>query len=97
MTGEYDALWEGRHDILRAAARHGAHHVRVPRWAAEQFSEPPEDLELVVSLDSDRSLLDHAALQLEISMILGCRVSVLSDAGLRPAVRERVLRDYVPF
>lgn len=93
----YEALWSKRHDILRMAARYGAHHVRIPAWAAEPFEEPPEDLELVVSLDGSRSLLDHAALQLEIGAMLGAPVNVINDGGLGPEERERVLREYVPF
>lgn len=97
MTGEYEALWTRRQDILRAAARYGAHHVRIPRWAAEPFDEPPEDLELVVSFDGSRSLLDHAALQLEVAGILGRRINVINDGGFGAERRERVLRAYVPF
>lgn len=97
MTGEYEALWARRHDILRAAARYGAHHMRIPRWAAEPFEEPPEELELVVSFDGSRSLLDHAALQLEIAAILGRRVNVINDGSLGPVQREQVSREYVPF
>lgn len=93
----YESLWAARHAILRAAARYGAHQVRIPGWAAEPFGEPPEELELVVSFDSGRSLLDHAALQLEIAAILGQRVNVLSDGGMRLSERERVAREYVPF
>lgn len=94
---EYTSLWAARHDILRVAARYGAHHVRIPRWAAEPFERPPEDLELVVSFDQGRSLLDHAALQLEIARLLGRRANVISDGGLDAAERDRVLREYVPF
>jgi predicted nucleotidyltransferase len=97
LSGEYAALWDRRHDILRAAARYGAHQVRIPRWAAEPFVDEPEELELVVSFDSGRSLLDHAALQLEISSMFGRRINVLSDGGMRPEERERVAREYVPF
>lgn len=97
MSDGYEVLWSTRHDILRAAARYGAHHVRIPRWAAEPFGEVPEELELIVSFDGSRSLLDHAALQLEIAVILGRRVNVIDDGGFGPEHRERVLREYVPF
>ncbi len=97
MTVDYDVLWSKRHEILRAAARYGAHHVRIPAWAAEPFEEAPEELELVVSFDGSRSLLDHAALQLEIAAILGRRVNVISDGGFGPVQRARVLREYAPF
>jgi predicted nucleotidyltransferase len=97
MSGEYGQLWSKRHEILRAAARYGAHHLRIPRWAAEPFDQPVEELELVVSFDSDRSLLDHAALQLEVAAIMGRRINIISDRGLRPESRDRVLREYVPF
>jgi hypothetical protein len=97
VTGLYETLWERRHDILRAAARYGAYHTRIPRWAAEPFEEPPEELELVIRLEETRSLLDHAALQLEICALLGRHVNVIHDGGLRPGERDRVLREYVPF
>jgi predicted nucleotidyltransferase len=97
MTGGYEMLWARRHDILQMAARYGAHHVRVPSWAAEPFEEPPGELDLVVSFDGSRSLLDHAALQLEIGAILGGPVNVVNDGGLGAEERERLLREYVPF
>jgi predicted nucleotidyltransferase len=51
----------------------------------------------LVSFDQGRSLLDHAALQLEIARLLGRRANVISDGGLDAAERDRVLREYVPF
>lgn len=97
MESEYALLWSKRHQILRAAARYGAHHVRIPRWAAEPFVEPPGELDLVMSFDGDRSLLDQAALQLEVAALLGRRINVVSDGGLGVEGRERVRREYVPF
>jgi predicted nucleotidyltransferase len=48
-------------------------------------------------MEPGRSLLDHAALWLEIEQLLGCKVDVVSEGGLKPRIRERVLREAVPL
>ena len=55
------------------------------------------DVDLLVNLEPGRSLLDHAALTLELEALLGCRVDVATDEGLRPRVRARVLREAIPL
>ncbi len=41
--------------------------------------------------------MDHAALLLELQELLGCEVDVVSDKGLRPRMRNRVLKEAVPL
>jgi predicted nucleotidyltransferase len=55
------------------------------------------DLDLLVELEEGRSLLDHAALILELESLLSCKVDVATDKGLRPRVRDRVLAEAVPL
>jgi predicted nucleotidyltransferase len=54
-------------------------------------SGPDSDLDLLVEFEPGRSLLDHAALQTELEALLGRRVDVASERGLRPRSGERVL------
>jgi len=49
-----------------------------------------------VEFEPDRSLLDHAALWLELQELLGCKVDVVSEGGVKARIRDRVLREALP-
>jgi len=91
----YELLKEKRNEILRIAARHGAHNVRVFGSVARGEADEQSDIDFLVEMESGRSLLDHAALWLELQEFLGCKVDVVSDRGIKPRIRERVLREAV--
>jgi hypothetical protein len=88
-------LQEKRREILSIAARHGARNVRVFGSVARGDAGPESDLDILVDLEPGRSLLDHAALLLDLEAALGCKVDVLTERGLRARVREAVLREAV--
>jgi hypothetical protein len=88
-------LHEKRQEILRIAAMHGARNVRVFGSVARGEAGPESDLDILVDLEPGRSLLDHAALLLDLEAALGCKVDVLTERGLRARVREAVLREAV--
>jgi len=88
-------LREKRTDILRVAASHGARKVRIFGSVARGEAGPESDLDFLIDLEPGRSLLDHAALLLELEAILGCKVDVVTERGLRTRIRERVLREAV--
>lgn len=92
-----DRLNEKRVEILRAATRHGARNVRMIGSVARGDARPDSDLDLLVELDRGRSLLDHAALMVELEALLGCKVDVATVQGLRPRIRDRVLAEAVPL
>jgi len=86
-----------RSEILAAAAKHGARNVRLFGSVARGTDDERSDIDLVVDFDPERSLLDHAALSLELKELLGRRVDVVSGRGLKPRIRERVLTEAVPL
>ncbi len=86
-----------RDDILRIAARHGARKVRLFGSMARGEADEESDVDLLVEMEPGRSLMDHAELWLEIEQALGCKVDVVSDRGIKPRFRERVLREAVPL
>jgi predicted nucleotidyltransferase len=53
---------ERREAILRLAARHGAHNLRVFGSVARGEANESSDLDLLVAWEPGRSLLDHAGL-----------------------------------
>jgi predicted nucleotidyltransferase len=95
MTIE-ELLKEKREEILCIAAKHGARNVRVFGSVARGEANQISDVDFLVEMEPGRSLLDLGGLQMELEMLLGCRVDVVTVRGLKERVRERVLREAVP-
>jgi predicted nucleotidyltransferase len=90
-----DLLKSRREEILRIAARHGARNVRVFGSVARGEADSQSDIDLLVEFKRGTTLLGHAALVQELEDLLGVKVDVVSERGLRDRVRERVLREAV--
>ena len=86
-----------RQDILRIAARHGARNVRVFGSAARGEDRPDSDLDLLVEMESGRSLLDLVALGQDLEELLHRKVDVITDSSVHPAVRPHILADARPL
>jgi len=92
-----ELLGSKREEILGLAAKHGAHNVRVFGSVVRGEAGPDSDIDFLIDLEAGRSLLEHAALLLELEDLLGCKVDVVTERGLRPRVRERVLSEAQPL
>jgi len=92
-----ELLESKREEILRIAAAHGAGDVRIFGSVVRGEDDDASDLDILVRLEPGVGLLQHAALTRELQELLGCRVDVVSDKGLRRRIRERVLREAVPL
>ena len=86
-----------RKEILEIAARNGAVNVRVFGSVARGEERPDSDIDFLVNLESGRSLLDLARLLRELNTLLGYRVDVITEAGLRPRIKPQVLREARPL
>ena len=92
-----DLLKDKRDEILRLAKKRGARNVRVFGSVARAEFGPDSDVDFLVELDEKTTLLQHNALIRELGDLLGCKVDVVSDRGLRLRVRDRVLREAAPL
>ncbi len=86
-----------REQILSLAAKYGASDVRVFGSFARGTADENSDVDFLVNLASGRSLFDLGGLLYELQQLIGRRVDVVTPAGLRPRIRERVLREAVPI
>ena len=86
-----------RREILRLAASHGARNPRLFGSVARDAAGEGSDLDILVQLDGDRSLIDHIALVQDLEDLLDCRVDVVNETALEPTIRDRVLAEAVPL
>ena len=86
-----------RDAIRRTAARHGARDVRLFGSVVRGEAGPASDVDVLVRLDADRSLLDQVALKRDLEALLGCVVDVVTDDAMRPELRDRILSEAVPL
>ena len=88
-------ILDRRGEILQIAARHGARNVRIFGSVASGKTTEDSDLDILVRLDDDRSLLDHIALMQDLEDLLACHVDVVEDRALHRLIRDRVLSEAV--
>lgn len=86
-----------RKEILALAARNGAVNVRVFGSVARGDNRPDSDVDFLVNLEKGRSLLDLARFLRELQTMLGTKVDVVTEAGLRPRIKTDVLREARPI
>ncbi len=90
-------LVDRRDDILSIAQSHGARHVEVFGSRARGQARPDSDVDLLVTLEPGRSLLDLIAIKQDIEDLLGLQVDVLTPGSVSPYLRDHVLREAVPL
>jgi predicted nucleotidyltransferase len=92
-----DMVKRHRAEVLRIAAQYGATDVRLFGSTARDESRHDSDVDLLVRLAPGRSLLDLGGLLMDLQDLLGRRVDIVTERGLRPRMRARVLREAVPL
>lgn len=92
-----DDIRRVRGDIVDVAARRGATNVRVFGSVARGDTTSASDVDFLIELELGRSLVDLGGLLMDLRELLGVDVDVVTEAGLAPRVRERVLAEAVPL
>lgn len=82
-----------RIEIERIARRHGASNIRVFGSIARGDGDQNSDVDFLVDMEKGRSLLDLGGLLMDLQKLFGRPVDVVTERGLQPRIRERVLRE----
>ncbi len=91
------ALAKRRREIIDLAAQHGFRNVRVFGSVVRGEDGPESDIDLLVTFPTGASLFDIGALESELAALLGERVDLVPDDGLRPHSRDEILAEAVPL
>ena len=92
-----DEIIGKREELLAMMRRHGASNPRIFGSVARREDGPDSDLDLLVEMESNRSLLDLISLQQEIEVSLGRRVDVLTPRSLNRHIRDQILAEARPL
>ncbi len=91
-----EALARHRDAIRRIAESHRVRNVRVFGSALDGTDKDSSDLDLLVDPTDKTTLLDLAAISVELKQLLGIDVDVLTPKSLPDKFRERVIGEALP-
>lgn len=83
--------------IAEILLKHGVKRAAFFGSLARGDAEEKSDIDILVDLAADKSLLDLVAIKLEIEDLLGISVDVLTYKSLLPAIKEVVLKEQLPI
>lgn len=84
-----------RDEILRVAALHGRHDLRVFGSRVRGTADERSDLDLLLRLEPHRSLLDLIAIKQDLEDLLGIDVDVVAEASVSPYIREQMMSEAI--
>jgi hypothetical protein len=90
-----ETLKARREEILAIAAKYGVRNVRVFGSVARGEADDKSDLDLLVEPLPGFTLIKSSAISRELEELLGRRVDVVSERGLRERIRDHVLKEAV--
>ncbi len=86
-----------RAEILKLAESHGLRNVRLFGSVAREEAGSDSDVDLLVALDSGHTLFDVGGFLMDVQDLLGRRVDVVTERGIHPSLKHRVLNEAVPL
>ncbi len=97
MMNTRELLRKKRAEILAIAAKHGASNVRIFGSVARSEDTTTSDVDILVDMHGDRSLLDLVALKQDIEELLGRRADVLTEESISRYLRDRIRAEARPL
>jgi len=91
-----EALVQHRAAIRQVVALHHARNARVFGSVMRGQDTESSDLDILVDPTSETTLMDVAAIQVELQRLLGVSVDVLTPKALPEKIRSIVLAEAVP-
>lgn len=89
-------LRQKREDILAIAQKHGAKNIRIFGSVARGEADHESDIDFLIDYDLDQiTPWFPAGLLIDLEGLLGFKVDVVTERGLKPRIKERVLAEAI--
>jgi uncharacterized protein len=95
--GIEELLKEKREEILAIAAKHGAYNIRIFGSVARGEAKEDSDIDFLVELEANRSLLDQIGLIQDLEDLLERKVDVAESRTLHELIKDRIFQEAVPL
>ena len=93
-----ELLQEKREQVLAVAAKHGASNVRVFGSVVRGEDTPESDIDFLIDYDPEQvTPWFPGGLLMDLQDLLERKVDVLTERGISPLIRERVLAEAKPL
>ena len=92
-----ELLQNKREEILQLADRHGAYNIRIFGSVARGEADEDSDIDFLVDLGHNLSPWFPVRLIRDLEQLLGRKVDVITEKGLKERVREKVLSEAKPL
>lgn len=93
-----DTLREKREEILQIAAKHGAFNVRVFGSVVRGEETSESDIDFLIDYDREKTTpWFPGGLLMDWQDLLNRKVDVLTEGGISPLIRERILSEAKPL
>ncbi|MFH1011008.1 MAG: nucleotidyltransferase family protein [bacterium] len=92
MTPQVDEI---RRKILPILQRYGVRRASLFGSSARGSRREGSDIDLLVEIEKDISLLDFVGLRLEVEEALGSKVDLVEFAMVKPLLRKKILDEQV--
>jgi uncharacterized protein len=93
----FPELLQKRAEILALANQYHTTRVRVFGSLARGQAAPSSDVDFLITPGAGCTLFDLGGLLEELQLLLQCKVDLVTEDGLKPGIREHVLREAVPL
>ncbi len=92
-----NTLMRHRDEILKIGTRYGAYNIRIFGSVCKESDRPESDVDFLVDLERNRSLLDLGGMVFDLQQLLGRKVDVVTENGLHWYIKQAILDEAEPL
>lgn len=90
-------LKQRRSEIFKIAEHYGVHNIRLFGSVGKEMEQPDSDVDLLVDLETGRTLLDLGGMAYDLQQLLGRKIDIVTEKGLHWYIKEAILNEAEPL
>jgi len=92
-----DILISNRKELIALARKHGTSNIRVFGSVSRKEETRDSDIDLLVDMAENASLLDLARLKNELKDLLGRPIDITTKPALHPILADKIMKEAIPL